>query len=248
MGAGESASHDRELMQALNFDASDLQANRNGQIPQKQKACLAREARGEQGCFAVLGLFLLMVAAVGVVLVVAILPSALGSARIFLILGFGVIWPLVWGLTGFGFARRVFVKLKPGAQKVEGPSEVIMTTRKDYNSETNTYSTETFHVLRVGGRTFHVKPSVKSIIQKGDAYVVYYAEFNRKEKQPQVLSAERLGSVPAIQFAPADDAEVVTYLKQGDKLNAIKAHRAIYASSFEEAHAAVEELKSRLGL
>jgi ribosomal protein L7/L12 len=41
---------------------------------------------------------------------------------------------------------------------------------------------------------------------------------------------------------------VVAYLKQGDKLNAIKAHRAIYASSFEEAHAAVEELKSRLGL
>ncbi|MBI5297810.1 MAG: hypothetical protein HY869_20215 [Chloroflexi bacterium] len=235
-------------MQVLNFDASDLQANRNGQISKKQKERLAGEARGEQGCAAVLGLFLLLVAAVGVVLVVAILPTALDSERIFLILGFGVIWPLVWGLTGFGFARRVFVRLKPGAQKVEGPAEVIMTTRKDYNSETNTYGTETFHVLRIGGRTFHVKPSLKSIIQKGDAYVVYFAEFNRKEKQPQVLSAEWLGSTPAILAIPAADAQVVGYLKQGDKLNAIKAHRAVYASSFEEAHAAVEELKSRLGL
>jgi ribosomal protein L7/L12 len=235
-------------MQALNFDASDLYANRNGQISPRQKARLAKDARGEQGCAAILGLFLLLVAAVGVILVTALLPSALDSERIFLILGFGIIWPLVWGLTGVGFARRVFVKLRPGAQKVEGPSEVIMTTRKDYNSETNTYGTETFHMLRVGGRAFHVKPSLKSIIQKGDVYAVYYAEFHSKEKQPLVLSAERIGGAPAVQSALQNDAEVAAYLKQGDKLNAIKAHRAIYASSFEEAHAAVEELKSRLGL
>ncbi len=44
-----------------------------------------------------------------------------------------------------------------------------------------------------------------------------------------------------------EDIEVVEYLKKGDVLRAIRAHRAIHGSDFEEARMAVTDIKVRLG-
>ena len=73
--------------------------------------------------------------------------------------------------------------------------------------------------------------------------------FNLKEKKKEILSAEFLskaGPASAPEPVSVDDMEVVEYLKKGDMLRAIRAHRSIHGTNLEDAKAAVEDIQSRL--
>lgn len=68
---------------------------------------------------------------------------------------------------------------------------------------------------------------------------------------PETVSVLANASAKASATAPEpvsmEDIEVVEYLKKGDVLRAIRAHRAIHGSDFEEARAAVTDIKIRFG-
>ena len=45
-----------------------------------------------------------------------------------------------------------------------------------------------------------------------------------------------------------DEAEIVAYLKKGDVMGAIRAHRTIHNSDLAAAKASVDEIRSRIGI
>ena len=58
------------LQEYFKFDASDLQANRNGQFTEKQKARLAKEDKSDKTGSLVWGGVLLLIAAVGLIIAI----------------------------------------------------------------------------------------------------------------------------------------------------------------------------------
>jgi len=59
---------------------------------------------------------------------------------------------------------------------------------------------------------------------------------------------KHLGVTFVPETVPTDDAEIVEYLKKGDVMGAIRAHRSIYSSDLAQAKAAVDDIRSRVGL
>ncbi len=48
--------------------------------------------------------------------------------------------------------------------------------------------------------------------------------------------------------APGDDPRIIEHLKKGDLLGAIKVHRELNGTDYNEGKKAVEEIKGRLGI
>lgn len=242
---------DQQLMNHLGFDESELQANRNGRISEKQKARLQIKETGSKTGALILGLVCLVSALIG--LGVGTLAAIKGEEIVFKFVFsfvFGCIWPLIWGAVGVFSLRRAFAKMEVKVQKAEGPINIVRVTRRSYNSGMKTFSDYSAYELRVGERTIDVRSELSNIMMQGDVYAVYYAEFNLTDKKKEVLSAELLTNASAAfvpQAVSIEDAEIVEYLKKGDMLRAIKAHRSLHNSSLAEAKSVVEELKARLG-
>jgi hypothetical protein len=57
-----------------------------------------------------------------------------------------------------------------------------------------------------------------------------------------------LGVTFVPETVPTDDVEIVEYLKKGDVMGAIRAHRSIHGSDLAQAKAAVDDIRSRVGL
>ena len=94
---------DPHLMKMFEFDESDLQSNRNGRLSEKQKTRLEKAEKSSKGCTSILGLFLVGIGLIGVGIAVAAAPALYeeeSGAMVALILGFGVIWALIWGGVG----------------------------------------------------------------------------------------------------------------------------------------------------
>jgi hypothetical protein len=244
--------NDPQLMNLLKFDESDLQTNRNRRLSEKQKARLIKNEKGEKGRAVGMGVFIFIIALIGPAIALGMTLSV-GSENLILIIligvGFGCLWPLVYAAIGYFYVRRAFVKMDAQVKKTEGPVNVVKAVRKSYNATTHTHTEYTVHELHIGGRVFEVAPGLLSIMLQGAVYAVYYADFRSKGK-PQVLSAElqtNAGFAYAPQSVSTDDAEVIEYLKKGDTLRAIKAHRSLHNSSFEEAKSIVADIQARLG-
>ena len=243
---------DLQLMKFFDFDESELQVNRNGRPSEKQKVRLIKNEKGKKGRAVGMGVFIFIIALIGPAIALGMALSV-GSENLILTIlfgvGFGFLWPLIYAAIGYVYMRRAFVKMDIQVKNAEGPINVVKSVRKSYNVTTHTHTEYTVHELHVGGRIFEVAPGLSNIMLRGDVYAVYCADFGSKEKS-QVLSAELLTNVSAA-YAPqpalTDDAEVIEYLKKDDTLKAIKAHRTIHNSSFEEARSVVEDIKSRLG-
>ncbi len=247
--------NDPQLMKYLNFDESDLQANRSGRITEKQLARLKTKESGSKAGALFLGLICMASALLGLGIgMLAVIGDGAVSTnlglKITLAAVFGCVWPLIWGGMGVFTLRRVFAKMEVKVNKAEGPINIVKAIRRNYNPSTKTRTEHTVYELRVGGRTFEVGAGLPNYMAQGDLYAVYFAEFNLKDKKKEVLSAELLtgkSAQVARETLPGDDAEVIEYLKQGDMMKAIRAHRSIHGGSYEDARGAVEEIKSRLG-
>lgn len=57
-----------------------------------------------------------------------------------------------------------------------------------------------------------------------------------------------LGVTFVPEASPLDDPGIIEQLKKGNLLGAIKVHRELHGSGYEDAKAAVEEIKGRLGI
>ena len=237
------------LMDQLRFDESDLQLNKKGQLSEKQKQNLQLKESGAKAGSLFLG---------GIFMFSALMGIALGAYgfivdyglvfRIIMVSVFGCFWTLIWGAAGVMTLSRAFTKIQVKVGKVEGPINIVKVLRREYNSSTETFSEHSVHELLIGGHTFEVRSTLPQIMKQGEVYAVYFAEFNLKEKKKEILSAEWLApasAATAAQTALHDDIEVVEFIKKGDVLGAIRAHRQLHGTNYEDARAAVLDIQSR---
>ena len=244
------------LMKLLDFDESELQANQNGRISERQMMRLHEmEASAKKmsllGCAGNFLVALIGVGGAGAYLysMMKNLPKLDLGTIIFSVI-FGILWPLLWGAAGLSGLRRVFAKVEPALKKAEGSIAIEKTVRSSYNSDSHVTTHQNVYELRVGGRTFIVSPVLQNYMKRGDVYAVYFADFNHKERSKEILSVELLtnvGDTSAPDAVLTDDMEVVECVKKGDVMGAIRLHRSIHGSGFEEAKSIVEDIKSRFG-
>lgn len=76
---------------------------------------------------------------------------------------------------------------------------------------------------------------------------VLRGRISKLEAQVQFLY-KHLGVTFVPESVATDDVEIVEYLKKGDVMGAIRTHRSIHGSDFAQAKAAVDEIRSKVGL
>ena len=182
------------LQEYFKFDASDLQANRNGQFTEKQKARLAKEDKSDKTGSLVWGGVLLLIAAVGLIIaIVAGIADSDWGFRIGFGLGFGCIWPLVWGGLGVLIMSRAFSKFQVKLERVVGPVNIVKVERTSTSTDSDGFShTSHYYVdeLHVGGQTFQVTADLAGIMMQGDVYAIYYTEGSEND----ILSVEPISA------------------------------------------------------
>lgn len=186
---------DQQLMKHFDFDESELQANRNGRLSEKQKARLQKqETRKKRGSLA-LGAFYLFIAILGPVIAVdtyfPVGSEEPGMVISFAIL-FGLVWPLIWGAIGSIIVRRALEKMEVKVKKTEGPINIVKAIREEYNPSTEMHSEYSVYELRVGKRVFDGESEITDVMMQGDVYAVYYADINIESSEDPILSAELL--------------------------------------------------------
>ncbi len=187
--------NDLQLMKLFDFDESDLQSNRNGRLSEKQKARLEQAEKGSKGCSSVLGIFLVGIGLIGVWIAASVAPALWQEERgaaIWLVIGFGMTWPLIWGGLGVVSIRRSFAKVEIKVKKAEGPINIVKVLRNAYNPGTETHSEEEIYELHVGRQTFEVDSELADVMMQGNLYAVYYADYNVEDTEDEILSAEFL--------------------------------------------------------
>ena len=176
---------DQQLMDYFKFDAADLNANQHGQFTEKQKARIFTEDKSSRTWGRVGGSILIFIGAIG--LIAAIGASIANPDPGFIIgfgLGFGCIWPAVWGGLGFFILKNSFSKHEFKLAKVQGRANIVR--RESYSSESHT--TSVYHELHIGGQEFSVQGSAADVIMQGDEYILYYINGSS-----EILSAESVG-------------------------------------------------------
>lgn len=243
---------DTYLMQVLNFDEAELRENRNGRISEQQKSRLHAKEKGSKVGAVFIGIVLLLSALLGLGIAgISLFAEDNFSEdmffRISIAVVFGCFWPVIWGSAGIFTLRRAFTKIDMRINKVEGTISFIKIIRNSNNSNAQKYSNHLAYELRVGTRIFDVHAEVPNAIKQDDVYVVYFVDFNLKSKRSEILSAERLSPAQTESASlplTNKDAEVIELVKRGNILEAIRAHRVIHNSGFEEAKGVVDNIRS----
>jgi hypothetical protein len=185
---------DQKLKDYFKFDEADLQANRSGQFTEKQKMRLGRGDQSHKMWSVIGGIFLLLVAALGLFIAVEVWLENPNNWGLILGLGipFGCIWPLIFGGLGVSvLMRSLTAKLRVQLQKAEGPINITMEQRR-VSGEHDDYNYKNVHVMYVGGQTFRVQPDLTKIMAPGDVYGIYFAQGNDNSdlSAKDILSAE----------------------------------------------------------
>ena len=169
---------DQKLMDYFEFDETDLEANRNGQFTEKQKARFASEAKSISGEWRVNVVLTVILGLIG-------LFVALWSFRNVIGISCGIIWALVF----IGLAVRWFVvsnsKHQFQLKKAQGRINIV---RQEIHGEHG--HTSEYHELHVGGQEFDVDEDLADIMMQGDEYAVYYYYIDKNDFDGKVLSAE----------------------------------------------------------
>ena len=241
-----------ELMKHFNFDESELDINRNGQLSKKQRGRLDKmELNAKKlSLFGSAGnSFMALMGLSVAVWFMATNNSGLDFGTICFGSIFGIFWPLLWGAAGFAGIRRAFTKVEATVKKAEGAVIIEKTIRSSYDSDSHVTTRKNVYELRIGGYTFIVNPVLQNHMKPGDSYAVYFADFNHKERSKEILSVELLksfGSTSPLKISPTDDLEVIEFVKKGKTLDAIRTYRFLHGTGFEEAKDVVEDIKTRL--
>jgi len=174
---------DQQVMDYFKFDAADLEANRNSRFTDKQKARLAKEAKAAKTLGIIIGGVLMLIGLGGLA---GAITGWIGDSdwefRIGFGLGFGCIWPLVWGGIGWGILQGSFSKRELKLAKVQGPVNIVKVERTSHGRDHTSYYV---HELHVGGQSFDVQGNLADIIMQGDEYVFYYIDGS-----DEIMSAE----------------------------------------------------------
>jgi hypothetical protein len=186
---------EQQLMGYFKFDKADLQANRSGRLTEAQTARLIKADKAHKTSSLVIGIIVFVIAAVGVGIAASNMmkyPDVFGFTSPF-VLGFGVLWPLVWGACGVIIIRRAFSKFQVKLLKVEGPINIVKVQREESSTAADGSDETTYYYaykMHVGPETFDVDDALAGIMMQGDSYAVYYT----RGSESQILSAELISN------------------------------------------------------
>jgi hypothetical protein len=155
-----------ELMHYFDFDNADLQANRNGQLSDRQRVKLEGERRSFRNAARVSGL---VIAAGSLVLLAVIIGLGMIDRSPFL----EIVIPLLF-VAPIGFAAYLIAGRYQGApfavKRLEGPVHLRPSAT---GSRIGTGARR--YALLVDEHTFSVSPELQRVIRDGERYRVYYA-------------------------------------------------------------------------
>ncbi len=159
--------NETRLAKLFQFDQEDLQANRRGDLSDKQ---LQRYVKGISSDWRFTRLTGFMMVGVG------ILPALLFgfSGRLLpveLLLVWGI-WPLGWAILGYQWLRRSYAPKDYSVTRLQGKLEFV--EEKVLNPDNRHYSTRA--AVRIAGKEIDVIGDIGHWIVQGDDYAVYYVE------------------------------------------------------------------------
>lgn len=170
------------LMDYFKFDDVDLAANRVGSLTEKQKVRLTAELKSTGRGRRLLSLFMFLIALVGVGIAVFVwvTPDSGWGLRIGFAIGFGLVWPALYGLMGFAF----WPSDKSSSLELDQVTGRVNIVRVEHrNSETG--GTSSRYDLYIGIRRFLTDYKVGGVMVNGDEYTVYFLKYSNK-----IVSAE----------------------------------------------------------
>jgi len=163
---------DQKLKNYFQFDATDLQANQNGQFTEKQKARMIKDSKSG-GISENLGAyFFLFIGAIGLVIAIAGgLANPDWAFRIGFGLSFGCIWPLAWGGIGVRYLiNGSSSKHQFRLAKIQGAANINSRQTYDLNNRPDII----VYTLNIGGRNFEADAGLAQAITQGAQYIMYY--------------------------------------------------------------------------
>lgn len=172
----------QQLMDILKFDEEDLEANRKGNLSEKQKKRLRKGASSHKNFGLVVG---------GILSIIALLPFAgmIWDRSFFswsLLLGSIFCWVPIWGYLGFPMLMDGFKKQTAKFMKKQGPVQIAT---REYTAH-KPQRVVIAHDLDIGGHKFtDVDDRLADVMTKGDVYTVYYVHYSVDDVN-EIFSAE----------------------------------------------------------
>jgi len=177
---------DPELESRFDFNESDLHANRNGRLSQRQAERILTDAKKARPTSIGCGTGLLLIASIFPIVFIPMMVELRDQIIGLLGVGFGVlVWVVVWGGIGFNMIRNAFKPPSLELAGVSGPVNLVGVERRTSGDNPTTY---TAYELRVGDQSFDVDAGLGNQIMQGDEYAIYYIKDSDK-----IMSLERLG-------------------------------------------------------
>lgn len=173
------------LMNYFQFDEADLAANRSGTLTEKQKTRMIAELKSSGRGRRTLSIFLFAVALIGVGIAVFVwlLPESGWGMRIGFAIGFGLVWPVLYGLMGFAFwPPDGYASLE--LDHVDGRVNIIRVESRN----ATTHTTSSRYDLYIGSRRFLADHRVGGAMVQGDEYRVYFLKHSNKIVSAEFLS------------------------------------------------------------
>ncbi|MGD0752969.1 MAG: hypothetical protein ABSA23_16370 [Anaerolineales bacterium] len=183
---------DQKLKDIFKFDESDLEANRNGNLSEKQKNGIVKRRKdwkrtglNYSSAVIVIGLGIIVIDAV-VSYLHGTFPhldvGAVITGAVFAILGALWLYLTLTGESGKTDLSKDMVK------KAEGPANIIKAERTRSSGGSGGSIEHYFaYELHIGDKEFDVDGSLANVIMQQDEYAIYYDDRNGK-----ILSAEFL--------------------------------------------------------
>jgi hypothetical protein len=188
---------DQALKDYFHFDEGDLQANRNGQLSDKQRRTLLADQKSGRrfslvaglgcglGLLAIASIFPLVFIPIGLT---TLQEDGMGAAIAPFIAA--AVWALAWGVIGcvvivVGVNGAIGKPAPLNLKSVTGPVNLVGVERTSGGKYHHTYIQ---HELHVGDEEFDVESSLAGHIMQGDTYAIFYLDDHN------VLSLERLAA------------------------------------------------------
>lgn len=181
---------EQKLMEYFKFDAGDLSANCNWVLTEKQKTRLSAELRDARKSRTRWAYFLFFLAAIGIIIALSVwfIPNSSLGLRIGFGIGFGLVWPALYGLVGFALLPpSSYTDLDLASQTGRVNIVRVESRFPDTRAVSSRYD------LYIGPRRFLVDLNIGHVLIQGDEYTIYYLKNSNKIVSAEFISREHKG-------------------------------------------------------
>ncbi len=178
----------QQLEQFFKFTPSDLQANRGGQLSQKQREDIVQAAKKAKPVSIGCGCGFFLIASIFPIVFTPLAWESRDSIGAVIGIMIGVFaWAMVWGLIGAFMIRGAFKKPSFILKKAEGPINIVAVMRTSGGENPTTYRA---HELHVGGESFDVDGNLADFLMQGDICAFYFLA-----DDDRIMSVDWLGKL-----------------------------------------------------